>query len=437
MKIVYVGDNRNRMNFGCRATSTALSQILSEKHRIVGRVHGNFRNIDTEKIFYMRCLPFKAYNFLGKRKHWELYKTFFISMIHIFRRLKVSFSPDDFITLDFEKTIENLIKCIPANKVLKECDLRQYDFDALVVNGEGSFVFSKNPWREAMMEATLMYWAKKMGKKVYFLNSMFSASPNCDPNFKTIELMKSLFENIDVVSVREEQSYIFAKMYFPAANIQKCPDALFSWWDYINDDYRVTNGRYSIGHSGADDESFYAFDFTKPYICISGSSSSEITKDYLKSIDQYCKLVKGIKKTFNINVFIVVPDEIDNFLLDVAKKTSTPIITVDTPILTAGKILANATVYITGRYHPSILASLGGTPCVFMGSNSHKNYSLQETLGYENPHEYNAIPDDNEIKKILNETRIILSEGKERRIKLQETTKELSEFAKEIGSLLK
>ena len=123
--------------------------------------------------------------------------------------------------------------------------------------------------------------------------------------------------------------------------------------------------------------------------------------------------------------------------MDVAKKTSTPIITVDTPILTAGKILANATVYITGRYHPSILASLGGTPCVFMGSNSHKNYSLQETLGYENPHEYNAIPDDNEIKKILNETRIILSEGKERRIKLQETTKELSEFAKEIGSLLK
>ena len=51
MKIVYVGDNRNRMNFGCRATSTALSQIISMDHKIVGRVHGNFRNIDTKKYF--------------------------------------------------------------------------------------------------------------------------------------------------------------------------------------------------------------------------------------------------------------------------------------------------------------------------------------------------------------------------------------------------
>jgi len=32
MKIVYVGDNRTRGNYGCRATSTALSQIIGEEH---------------------------------------------------------------------------------------------------------------------------------------------------------------------------------------------------------------------------------------------------------------------------------------------------------------------------------------------------------------------------------------------------------------------
>lgn len=38
MKIIYVGDNRNRGNFGCRATSTALSQIIEQEHEIVGTV---------------------------------------------------------------------------------------------------------------------------------------------------------------------------------------------------------------------------------------------------------------------------------------------------------------------------------------------------------------------------------------------------------------
>lgn len=47
----------------------------------------------------------------------------------------------DFASLDFEKAIQNLINCLPANPDLKELDLRQYDFDALVVNGEGSFIF--------------------------------------------------------------------------------------------------------------------------------------------------------------------------------------------------------------------------------------------------------------------------------------------------------
>ena len=40
MRIVYVGDNRNRGNFGCRGTSTALSQLLTINNDIVGRISG-------------------------------------------------------------------------------------------------------------------------------------------------------------------------------------------------------------------------------------------------------------------------------------------------------------------------------------------------------------------------------------------------------------
>ena len=52
MNIVYVGDNRNRGNFGCRATSTALAQIIEKNNKIVGTVTGRFTNNDTGELFY-------------------------------------------------------------------------------------------------------------------------------------------------------------------------------------------------------------------------------------------------------------------------------------------------------------------------------------------------------------------------------------------------
>lgn len=54
MKIVYVGDNRNRGNYGCRATSTALSQIISKENEIVGRVYGDYTNTNTGNLFFSK-----------------------------------------------------------------------------------------------------------------------------------------------------------------------------------------------------------------------------------------------------------------------------------------------------------------------------------------------------------------------------------------------
>ena len=61
MKIVYVGDNRNRDNFGCRATSTALSQILSKENEIVGRIYGHYTNADANNVFFHKYISEKNY----------------------------------------------------------------------------------------------------------------------------------------------------------------------------------------------------------------------------------------------------------------------------------------------------------------------------------------------------------------------------------------
>ena len=187
MRIVYVGDNRNRDNFGCRATSTALSQIISKNNEIVGRVYGHYTNGDVDDIFFNRHLSKNAYIKLTKSKHWNYSKKLLILIFQLLgMRTRFELPSYDFVSYDWEKSISNLKKCLPANPILEECDLDQYEYDALVVNGEGSFIFSKTPWREALVETMLMYWALKQGKKVYYLNGMFSAGTGEELNFETI-----------------------------------------------------------------------------------------------------------------------------------------------------------------------------------------------------------------------------------------------------------
>ena len=179
MKIVYLGDNRNRGNYGCRGTSTALSQLISsQKHEIVGRITGKYTNYDTGELFFLRGISKSTYVRLSRFKYWP-YLRRILYMFHRFKTRggKFLFSKYDFASLDFDRAIENLITCLPANPHLKEFDLRQYDFDALVVNGEGSFIFATPPWRESVVEAMEIYWAKKLGKKVFFMNSMLSDDP--------------------------------------------------------------------------------------------------------------------------------------------------------------------------------------------------------------------------------------------------------------------
>lgn len=431
MKIVYVGDNRNRGNFGCRATSTALSQIISKNNEIVGRVYGKYTNVDTGELFFYQYLPSFVYKFLGKLKNWQKLKSGLYLFIRFLKRGKYYFSNFDFVDYDFDKSINNLIKCLPANPHLKEFDLRQYDFDALVVNGEGSFIFATPPWRECLVEAMLMHWAEKLGKKVYYLNGMLSDDPYSNHNEKTIDIIKPIFEKAVVVSVREDFSYDYAKNNFKDINLVKYPDALFTWYDYVNDNFHINNGKYVIGMSGACDETFENIDFSKPYICVSGSSSVGLAANSVdEAVEVYSNLVDELKNSFSMNIFLVEVCEGDNFLRKVAEKTKTNLIPIDTPILSAAKILANAQVYVSGRYHPSILASLGGTPCVFMSSNSHKTLSIQKLLKYEDIKEFSVMPDKKERKLIIDCAKKKVKAGKELREIIKNRCKELSIEAK-------
>lgn len=439
MKIVYLGDNRNRGNYGCRGTSTALSQLISsQKHEIVGRITGKYTNYDTGELFFLRGISKSTYVRLSRFKYWP-YLRRILYMFHRFKTRggKFLFSKYDFASLDFDRAIENLITCLPANPHLKEFDLRQYDFDALVVNGEGSFIFATPPWRESVVEAMEIYWAKKLGKKVFFMNSMLSDDPFSKHNQKTIDCMQKIFNACDAVCVREYKSLTYINKYYPTVKAKYFPDALFTWYHLINDEHQILNGKYYIPHSSERDEAYFQFDFSEPYVCISGSSAiiGACKGDLSVAVKAYSNLVKKVKCNLKMNVFLVNVCEGDEFLNKVSIYTNTPIIPLDMPLIAAAKILANARVYISGRYHPAIMASLGGTPCVFMGSNSHKTSAVQELLNYDDVVEYKLLPAEQDCDDIIKDAKKKIGQLGLRE-KIQKRAYELSTQAEEMIKVL-
>ncbi len=434
MKIVYIADNRNRGNYGCRATSTALSQLIEEDHEIVGTISGKYTHNETGELFFVKGLPAKGYEVLSRLKYWkELKKILYMLFRYLKKGGRYYYSNFDFISLDLDKSIDNLIKCLPANPDLKEFDLRQYDFEAIIVNGEGSYIFSSPPWRESLVISMLIHWAQKLDKKVYFMNAMFSDSPYSVRNMKTINIVSGILRKSQLVSVREQYSYKYAKEILDLTHTQIYPDALFSWYPLVNDDHRILNGKYYIPHGSETNESYYSFDFTKPYVCISGSSAAgTATKNVNELVELYSNLVIKMKNGFNSNVYLVHVCEGDDFLLEVGNATKTPVIPLNTPLIAAAKILANARIYISGRYHPAIMASLGGTPCVFMSSNSHKTKSLQELLEYDEVIEYSVVPDDNECDKIVTHALKLASQGSNLRDKIRNRAKLLCDESRKM-----
>lgn len=412
--------------------------MIRKKHDITGVVTGRYTNFLPGPVVFCASYPKKLYAKMASLSHWE-YLRQLIYMWHKVRRhgrRPFVFSKFDFVSTDLDQSIDNLIACLPANDHIAEYDLRQYDFDAIVVNGEGSFIFATPPWRESIIILMLMHWAQLMGKKVYFLNAMFSDDPYSKHNDEVVKLTNRVLSKADFVSVREPESFEYAKRNLPDVNVRLVPDALFTWYPLVNDGHVVENGRYYMGHSTECDDYYDQLDFTKPYICVSGSSAPPVTGDSKRTKMMFCKLVDALKAKIGLNVFLVNACEGDAFLEDVGKETGCPVIALDTPILAAAKILANARVYVTGRYHPGIMASLGGTPCVFMSSNSHKTHSLQVLLGVSEVKEFPIELTDASIEEIADAAKARLEEGNDLRKRIKRRCADLCEEARAIIDII-
>lgn len=392
MKILYIADNRDRCNWGCRATSAALSEIIGKEHEVVGRISG--RLTLSREFIYVPLWRGKINALVYKNE-----MTYGVAR-QIMKRVPHSVAGRcDFLSEDFDRSIELIKKYACVNKAYAEINLDAYEYDAIVINGEGTMIMSSPCRRDTLYYLLFVYWASKRGKKVFFMNTIFSDCSKTGRNENTLSLIKKILPACNSITVRDPLSYRYVKDVLCLQDCEYVPDALFTWTKYYQNENIIKNIRDILPFGYESDRELSGVDISaNNYICISGSSSAAWNPT--EAVKTYAELVRALKQKTRLPIFLVQACSGDSFLDKVARMTDTILIPAQVPIVLGLNLLAHAKIYISGRYHPSIMASLGGTPCVFLGANSHKNIGLQEMLEYDIPKEYHACPTAEDIEGI-------------------------------------
>ncbi len=428
MKIIY-NNRKNRLNWGARSTGKALCQLLQVNHEIVAEFDMPIVSVESKFETYKKV---NLKNYTGK----------FVSVILIIvEKLLSKFTtytnPRQVLFNDVEKTAEAMLNYQHIDLRLKDLISGIEKADAMIINGEGSMIFGNPTRSELFFFFALMKIAKMKGKKTYYVNAMASENPITEFNQKEFEDIKLHAKYCDLFLLRDLDSLEYLKSKTFSNNILFCPDSLYTWVKYINQGLTSPQIGDTIIPFPDDVSDYGVFDFSKPYLCVSGSSYLTVVGGdiYKKIKSNYVKLVNKLK-TLGINVILVESCSTDNFLYDIGKETNTSVVPTRINLIQAISILSSAKILVGGRYHPGIMASLGGTPCVFFNSNSHKTYSLQKLLNYETPVIYSPKLSDNEIENIYNDCKRILDEGNIVRNKIKDRVEQLSAEASSINQLI-
>jgi polysaccharide pyruvyl transferase WcaK-like protein len=264
---------------------------------------------------------------------------------------------------------------------------------------------------------------------------MISDCPLTGRNETTLAAAKRLLAQCRAVALRDPESLEYVRKEIPEANSCLIPDSLFAWFSrYENgSSYPPLNGDFLLPHPEKD-EYWGKLDFSQPYICIGGGALVGSQPD--RAVQCYARLIDAVSQ-LGYRVYLTENDLPDSFLQQVAREKNIGIVPADAPILMCGAVLAHARLFISGRYHPSIFASLGGTPCIFLGSHAHKMGSLSRVLEYDVHREFSAFPSEAEVAEIVSTATKYLDQGEKLRARIRQVAKLRSDEATQLPAFLK
>lgn len=242
--------------------------------------------------------------------------------------------------------------------------------DIVIINAEGSIVRGTDKYglyRIGGLYCLFMsYWAKKLNKKCFVVNH------TVDPGNKDIfDMISIIYKELDGIIVREPISKNILYKLNIKNNVEYAPDALFTYVppkQFKPNDYVKS-----------------VIDFSRPYICIGDSSALKAdglsVKWNIKKV--YKELIDKLKKQYSQIVFIDGFSGKNEDILSVIRDNNLYSISLENADYhNLYYVLSKSDIFISGRWHSSILALLGQTPILLWGSDSHKTEALYEMIEY-------------------------------------------------------
>lgn len=351
-RVCLVNDSSVNPNWGCRATSFALKQLIRDTGSEITAI------IDLNQLLYLS---------LSDRRSWDRTLRVLRPLAPrrpLFREVvrrgvdRVRDKLPDVVPRTLEE-FEPFSRSLVRGDILAYAGNAFRNCDAVIVNGEGGIYGFK---REARLMLFLAYVAKRhFGLQVALVNHTAVLS---DPRLKA--MAAAVYPLLDDVVFREPES-VNANKDIVDGNL--APDAAFCFRPARDAAWREVASAasyYSVWPDSAD------FNVSAPFVAVGGSA-------LLNGQGKGDDLVKGIKalvRALQSRVGPVVltasdvPDEV--VLRKVAVELCLPLIGLHVPVQQAVDVLGNAVAYVGGRWHSCIFSALGGTPFVPLGTHGHK-----------------------------------------------------------------
>lgn len=384
--LVRYHDGSAHPNWGGRATSLALSGIIDDSPGLfvadtingLWLTRGFETRLPSELVARSLSLPAEA------RGRWLL------------KHVAKQASPDPAPVFD-SSPADAALRLLRDRKQTPEFDAlaeKIESCDLVVVNGEGDFILSRRAslWRCLI----LMTIANLMSKPVHLVNTMVSDPTDVDTDPAVADAVGAVLVRAASVSLRDRQSLRLVQQRYPAIPARFAPDALFAWRDAVR--AIAASEHPDVFAEGLEPGVRRALE--RPYVAISGSSLGRTGRDIAGTPARMAALIAQLQLAGHA-VVVVATGKGDRWMSNVAAHVGAPFIGPSVPLATGVRVLARATAYLSGRYHPSILAALAGVPCVFMRSNSHKTRSLPELLEMTGHAEHSFFFEDQDVAALV------------------------------------
>lgn len=400
-RVLLVSDNRDNANWGSRATTMALLELMA-----AAGLSPSDRVTDTEVRSHVALADGPVTGHLLRRPAVARLASAGLARGGRTRStLERVLGVRDAASDDPVQTVRRWRRS--GREPLVEWIERVESADAVIVNGEGSMIFTTPSRLEQRFHLAVMQLAHEAGVPFAYVNALVADPANGPRNAATVAATRRLLPHARLVTTRDPWSQAFLREVAPEAKSTYVSDALFAWLGRVgNGKEALTRPEYLMPFHERP-EQLGVWDFQRPYVCVGGSS--EAAKDPKRAIASYRRLLQALPE-LGYPVVVTVSSTGDAFLEELAYELGLPLVPADTNVMVATEILAHAELVVTGRYHPAILAGLGGVPGVLLGADSHKTASVQQMLGYPEIHVFPEQPSDADVSAILDRARGVLAE---------------------------